>query len=485
MSIRYQCEQCGTVLKIKDSLAGTRGRCPDCRFKFTVPLQSNVSESTVLRNGNDIQEMAMEAPSSKSLDPGGSGTALPATDAGSAIESQSEADSSSSSSSSRESRAVPPASKSGVLPGTRSEPTGDQKPAGKPARPVAASQPAESGQSEKTGQAAKSNQSEKPGQAAKPKPARPAEPPAPAVTAPSATTKADAGEDALSEMPDAEQESAASPVEDATAGESTVRETATGESAVEEAAVEAGAVGEPDAAEPDPDEFDAAAFLMDDAPPGTKLTAGLSTAPAESETKPATDSLGRRYLGGGPAKAAVPEAAGASVTTQAVLPQEEPRRPRLRVTATRRQWMLSAPLLLLYVVLAGGTYWLASRYWTPGLPLPDLSQAAGVVTLDGKPLPDVVVHLTPVNATQGTSSGGTPLRISDALGFSGPDGTFRFTYLGHTGAPLGKARIWIEPTTLAAFKSIPAQFQRAGSDLRDVREAGNDGKFDLTLKSQP
>lgn len=37
MAIRFECEQCGSVLKIKDDLAGKPGKCPKCKTAFTVP----------------------------------------------------------------------------------------------------------------------------------------------------------------------------------------------------------------------------------------------------------------------------------------------------------------------------------------------------------------------------------------------------------------------------------------------------------------
>lgn len=37
MSIRYECAQCGSVLKIKNDLAGKPGKCPKCKTPFTVP----------------------------------------------------------------------------------------------------------------------------------------------------------------------------------------------------------------------------------------------------------------------------------------------------------------------------------------------------------------------------------------------------------------------------------------------------------------
>ena len=37
MTIRYQCDKCDSVLKIKDDLAGTKGKCPKCKKRFVVP----------------------------------------------------------------------------------------------------------------------------------------------------------------------------------------------------------------------------------------------------------------------------------------------------------------------------------------------------------------------------------------------------------------------------------------------------------------
>ena len=37
MTIRFTCDKCGSVLKIKDALAGTDGKCPKCKTRFIVP----------------------------------------------------------------------------------------------------------------------------------------------------------------------------------------------------------------------------------------------------------------------------------------------------------------------------------------------------------------------------------------------------------------------------------------------------------------
>lgn len=44
MAIRFECEQCGSVLKIKEELAGKPGKCPKCKTPFTVPTLDEESD---------------------------------------------------------------------------------------------------------------------------------------------------------------------------------------------------------------------------------------------------------------------------------------------------------------------------------------------------------------------------------------------------------------------------------------------------------
>jgi hypothetical protein len=49
MTIRCECDHCGTSLKVKDKLAGTEGKCPKCREKIQIPdASSDDSEDAVL-----------------------------------------------------------------------------------------------------------------------------------------------------------------------------------------------------------------------------------------------------------------------------------------------------------------------------------------------------------------------------------------------------------------------------------------------------
>ena len=52
--IRYQCEKCSSVLKIKDRLAGTAGKCPKCKTKFQVPEPDSAGpESSAQDDGQE------------------------------------------------------------------------------------------------------------------------------------------------------------------------------------------------------------------------------------------------------------------------------------------------------------------------------------------------------------------------------------------------------------------------------------------------
>jgi phage FluMu protein Com len=46
MTIRYTCIGCGSVLKIKDEKAGTKGKCPKCKAEFLIPSESPPTDQT-------------------------------------------------------------------------------------------------------------------------------------------------------------------------------------------------------------------------------------------------------------------------------------------------------------------------------------------------------------------------------------------------------------------------------------------------------
>lgn len=58
MTIRYECEECGSILKIKEDLAGKPGKCPKCKTAFTVPAPSEEAVPSETERPSDTDEEA-------------------------------------------------------------------------------------------------------------------------------------------------------------------------------------------------------------------------------------------------------------------------------------------------------------------------------------------------------------------------------------------------------------------------------------------
>lgn len=65
-----------------------------------------------------------------------------------------------------------------------------------------------------------------------------------------------------------------------------------------------------------------------------------------------------------------------------------------------------------------------------------LAPVTGVVTLDGKPVPDAVVTLKPSKELQATGG-------RDAYGYTDADGRFAMVTDGKKGAPVGKLTVFV------------------------------------------
>lgn len=63
MTIRYKCEECDSVLKIRDELAGTSAKCPKCKTKFTIPQPEAVPAGAAAGSpGTSAGETAEDLP---------------------------------------------------------------------------------------------------------------------------------------------------------------------------------------------------------------------------------------------------------------------------------------------------------------------------------------------------------------------------------------------------------------------------------------
>ncbi len=81
MTIRFTCSECASVLKIKDELAGSTGRCPKCKTKFVVPapeaeepivvtkpVEASVGSAIVSNSESNQHRVDVQAPLSNADD---------------------------------------------------------------------------------------------------------------------------------------------------------------------------------------------------------------------------------------------------------------------------------------------------------------------------------------------------------------------------------------------------------------------------------
>lgn len=74
MTIRHKCEGCGSVLKIKDELAGKPGKCPKCKAKFIVGATSSGSHASDLSDEDLLPTSDTALPTLDSPLPSSEGT---------------------------------------------------------------------------------------------------------------------------------------------------------------------------------------------------------------------------------------------------------------------------------------------------------------------------------------------------------------------------------------------------------------------------
>ncbi len=259
-------------------------------------------------------------------------------------------------------------------------------------------------------------------------------------------------------------------------------------------------------AKADDDDFDPAAFLMEDGP-GPKASAGLTEKPAEP-SGPATDKQGRRHIsGGGGARAKAASHSPAAVAADAELnasanardllsktadesrvkastmPMEE-KQPMFDFSGMGKELVRYSPHLIggiLGIVLLYGLSWYMMK--GKGIELPPLSDVTGKVTVNGEPLAGVQVTFSPLEDTR--SGGDGPERIRSSSGRTDENGEFTLYYIDRTeGAARGKGRISVTVQSAQDLLKLPKNWARSATRDVEVKEANREGDFDINIVAE-
>jgi hypothetical protein len=433
MSIKVQCKECGSVLKIKEELAGTEGKCPKCKTPFRVPELTAAATSGAAASGATSTSGEIPAvPKSEATAPAVPVKAEAEKPAPPVVDKPSKAISAEESPALVE---VPkPAAKQKKLPAEADvleSPSGAQNGKLTSKKPLATEAPAS--------------------------PSQPA--PAPA-----------SGDDAFDPVaflmaegkPKPKAPLAQPPRPEPPGGRKFGDRLPPGGKRLELS-----------------DDDDSASFQDE------------TTPPPKSGPRSAAETANAMLSGGASSTAAsakdfLARSAAESRHRASQMPSED-RGPRIDyVGALKEVLRPAAPYIVGTLVLCVGLYWMMSRMMGGGIPLPRLAAVYGKLTLQGQPLPNVTIYFTPIGAKDGSYFEDKKIRQHprESVAVTKPDGSYELMYLpqeGVSGGVIGKNRIWLEPLDFADFKKIPGAYLNVNtsSDIRDVKSGSNEINISL------
>ena len=440
MTIRFTCAGCGSLLKIKDDLAGTDGKCPKCKTEFVVP-EADDQESS------DSVELVVAAPKKR--------------------------------------EAAEPAAKPHKPISKLAEKTAE-KPAKIEKREEPAETPAES-ESEVVG-LVETGRNVDPIPATQP----PHEPPA-------STDDQDSDDSVeIMVMAPSKHEPAVEKV-DKPAPTAAVKTPPKSEKPVHKPIEKAAGKSPSKSRKPGGDDFDPADFLMGDGD-GPKRPAPnfgeLSDPeverprPAPAESRPSRPSVGKAPTPGG---AATGGGFNASSHAKDMMmkameesrahagdPHVEEKPEGFDYAGFFREFGLKGGVGLVGIfILFYGLYTVFDGMMSTKLKLPKLGYVTGTVTLDGQPLAGATVHFAPVEATMADSK---KERARTSFGVTDEKGFYRMTYIERTqGVAVGRCRVWLDLITPEGQK-IPPEFTEAALTVREVKPGNQEFPFDLKSK---
>ncbi|QDT54565.1 hypothetical protein Pan44_25980 [Caulifigura coniformis] len=482
MSIRVTCEKCGVVLKVKEELAGTKGKCPACKGTLNVPTLEEAaraagaplgaSETAAAAGAGDTGALkiptktkaAPKAPAAEAAPP------PPPETNGSKVKPAPTDDLSEPTPRPKAAKPAPGDSPRPVTPEAEANDDADKPRSGKAAAEKA---PAEKPQSAGKPKLRMSEtdaedgpQPEPPAENESKKPAAEAKPAAPAEAVPPAEAAPPAGKDAAksgdgdfdldSFLMEGPKPKALPPIPD-------------------DSAAKKGAAPRPGAGR--------RLSMSDDE---TNVSGPSETLPPPNKGRLSTAESAMAALSGASgtassAKDLLAKASQEGRSRAAQMPKEERERfdyaGAFKSIGKQFGPHIAGTVILCAVLYFGMNYMLGSN-----VQLPPLARVSGKVTLKNQPLAGVVVNFTPIVVKDPAESSQKKGAPRGATGLTDEEGNFELMYMeGVRGAVIGQNRVWIDPFNPENYKKVPGAYTSAGTsgDIREVKEANSPMNIEL------
>ncbi|MBS0206556.1 MAG: hypothetical protein JSS49_27010 [Planctomycetes bacterium] len=131
------------------------------------------------------------------------------------------------------------------------------------------------------------------------------------------------------------------------------------------------------------------------------------------------------------------------------------------------------------IILCYGMYIMFDSMISTKLKLPKLGYVTGTVTLDGQPLQGATVYFAPMDATMADSKKD---RARTSYGITDAEGHYKMIYINQTqGVAVGKCRVWLDLITPEGQK-IPPNFTEGVLVVKEVKPGSQEIPFEMSSK---
>ncbi len=141
-------------------------------------------------------------------------------------------------------------------------------------------------------------------------------------------------------------------------------------------------------------------------------------------------------------------------------------------------------------ILAGATlltfvlYFMADRMFGTKLYLPKMGYVSGVIKLNGQPLPGATIYFSPEEVQM---EGKKRDRIRTSVGVSDANGNFKMMYIPADrieGVAVGRCRVWVDHIGPTGRSDVPPEWMEAAMQIKEVTPGSQKAPFEVDMKSK-
>ena len=143
-----------------------------------------------------------------------------------------------------------------------------------------------------------------------------------------------------------------------------------------------------------------------------------------------------------------------------------------------------AGILVGGALLTFGLYFMADRMFGSKLHLPKMGYVSGVIKLNGQPLPGATIYFSPEEVEMG---GKKRDRIRTSVGVADANGNFKMMYIPADrieGVAVGRCRVWVDHIGPTGRSDVPPEWMEVAMQFKEVTPGSQKTPFEVDMKSK-